>query len=258
MIDRYIGRSLPPPLTSFPPFPPNTQQVKLIAVNDSFILESNVFQVLRQHFGHEPFYPTLFDLFREVTTQYSFRFNFVFACQIVSKESFPAGPHVHPHPVSPYLSSPSPSTTRQRHRTQVTLQTELGQLLDLTSQPMDGKIDLNRFTLERYRLIVKYKTAFYTFYLPIVRISAAVSCACAYVSPDRRVFSACLYPDRINLRGRSIDHQPASQPARLSNPSPPNYLIRPAASLSRAWATPPRWPPPSASASSWASTSRSR
>ncbi len=52
----------------------------------------------------------------------------------------------------------------------MTLQTELGQLLDLTSQPMDGKIDLNRFTLERYRLIVKYKTAFYTFYLPIVRV----------------------------------------------------------------------------------------
>lgn len=51
----------------------------------------------------------------------------------------------------------------------MTLQTELGQLLDLTSQPMDGNIDLNRFTLDRYRLIVKYKTAFYTFYLPIVR-----------------------------------------------------------------------------------------
>ncbi len=40
--------------------------MKLIAVNDSFILESNVFQVLRHHFGHEPFYTTLFDLFREV------------------------------------------------------------------------------------------------------------------------------------------------------------------------------------------------
>lgn len=44
-------------------------QVKLIAVNDSFILESNVFQILRQHFGHEPFYPALFDLFREVNDQ---------------------------------------------------------------------------------------------------------------------------------------------------------------------------------------------
>lgn len=46
---------------------PILKQVKLIAVNDSFILESNVFQILRQHFGHEPFYPALFDLFREVS-----------------------------------------------------------------------------------------------------------------------------------------------------------------------------------------------
>lgn len=56
------------------------------------------------------------------------------------------------------------------------LQTELGQLLDLTSQPMDGsKVDLARFTLQRYRLIVKYKTAFYTFYLPIVRQTASTT-----------------------------------------------------------------------------------
>lgn len=52
--------------------------MKLIAVNDAFILESNVFQVLRQHFGHEPFYPTLFDLFREVTIH--FFVPFVFVC----------------------------------------------------------------------------------------------------------------------------------------------------------------------------------
>ncbi len=50
---------------------------------------------------------------------------------------------------------------------QVVLQTELGQLLDLTSAPMGGPVDLTRFTLERYCLIVKYKTAFYSFYLPI-------------------------------------------------------------------------------------------
>lgn len=48
----------------------------------------------------------------------------------------------------------------------VTIQTELGQLLDLTSQPLEGPPDLNRFTLERYKKIVKYKTAYYTFYLP--------------------------------------------------------------------------------------------
>ena len=57
---------------------------------------------------------------------------------------------------------------RTTYRLQVTRQTELGQLLDLTSQPLDEVIDLSRFTLERYISIVKYKTAFYSFYyLPV-------------------------------------------------------------------------------------------
>ena len=89
----------------------------------------------------------------------------------------------------------------------MTLQTELGQLLDLTSQPMDGKIDLNRFTVERYRLIVKYKTAFYTFYLPIVRPSQPPCVLCL-----------CVSPDRINRRGavdRTTD-QPLSLPICLT------------------------------------------
>ena len=52
---------------------------------------------------------------------------------------------------------------------ETTWQTELGQLLDLTSQPAPavGAIDLDRFTLERYKQIVKHKTAYYTFYLPV-------------------------------------------------------------------------------------------
>lgn len=52
---------------------------------------------------------------------------------------------------------------------QTTWETELGQLLDLTSQPLPGagQIDLDRFTIERYKLIVKYKTAFYSFVLPV-------------------------------------------------------------------------------------------
>jgi farnesyl diphosphate synthase len=72
----------------------------LIAINDSFLLESYVFTLLKEHFGSE-----------------------------VQK-------------------------------------TELGQLLDLTSLA-PGTIDLARFTLDRYKRIVKCKTAFYSFYLPI-------------------------------------------------------------------------------------------
>ena len=89
-------------------------EVKLISINDSFILESCVYIILKRYFKEDSCYPQLVDLFLE--------------------------------------------TTRQ---------TELGQLLDLTSQPQDSPIDLNRFTIQRYNSIVKYKTAFYSFYLPV-------------------------------------------------------------------------------------------
>jgi len=47
--------------------------------------------------------------------------------------------------------------------TETTLQTELGQLLDLKCDAAP----LSAFTLDRWTLIVKYKTAFYSFYLPV-------------------------------------------------------------------------------------------
>jgi len=87
-------------------------EVKMIAINDAFILESAVFRILRRYFGQEEYYIRLVDLFHEVIYK-----------------------------------------------------TELGQLLDLTSQPLNGPANFDRFTVERHRLIVKYKTAFYTFYL---------------------------------------------------------------------------------------------
>lgn len=49
---------------------------------------------------------------------------------------------------------------------ETSFQTELGQALDLMTAP-PGQIDLSRFTMERYKAIVKYKTAFYSFYLPV-------------------------------------------------------------------------------------------
>lgn len=90
------------------------ENVKMIAINDSFILESCVYKILKKYFGNEKYYPQLVDLFLEVTRQ-----------------------------------------------------TELGQLLDLTSQRLDKQIDLSRFTIRRYMSIVRYKTAFYSFYLPV-------------------------------------------------------------------------------------------
>lgn len=47
-----------------------------------------------------------------------------------------------------------------------TYQTELGQLCDLITAPEDN-VDLDNFSMEKYTFIVKYKTAYYSFYLPV-------------------------------------------------------------------------------------------
>jgi len=49
---------------------------------------------------------------------------------------------------------------------ETTYQTEMGQLVDLITAPEDV-VDLSKFSLEKHRLIVIYKTAYYSFYLPV-------------------------------------------------------------------------------------------
>lgn len=48
----------------------------------------------------------------------------------------------------------------------VAFQTELGQACDLLTAPEDN-VDLNNFSLEKYNFIVIFKTAYYSFYLPV-------------------------------------------------------------------------------------------
>ncbi|KAJ5775095.1 uncharacterized protein N7511_000106 [Penicillium nucicola] len=49
---------------------------------------------------------------------------------------------------------------------ETTWQTELGQLCDLITAPEDN-VDLDNFSMEKYMFIVTYKTAYYSFYLPV-------------------------------------------------------------------------------------------
>ncbi|CAB4482759.1 farnesyl pyrophosphate synthase [Rhizophagus irregularis] len=87
--------------------------VGMIAINDSFILESAIYFFLKKYFRQDSYYVDLVELFHEIT-----------------------------------------------------LETELGQLLDLTTAPEDH-VDLSKFSIEKHRFIVLYKTAFYSFYLPV-------------------------------------------------------------------------------------------
>ncbi|CAO1618937.1 unnamed protein product [Jaminaea pallidilutea] len=48
----------------------------------------------------------------------------------------------------------------------VTFQTELGQLIDLITAD-EHHVDLTKFSLDKHHLIILYKTAFYSFYLPV-------------------------------------------------------------------------------------------
>jgi farnesyl diphosphate synthase len=49
---------------------------------------------------------------------------------------------------------------------EVSFQTEIGQLCDLITAPEDA-VNLDNFSMEKYRFIVIYKTAYYSFYLPV-------------------------------------------------------------------------------------------
>lgn len=49
---------------------------------------------------------------------------------------------------------------------QTTHQTAHGQLLDLTTSP-PGSQDLSKFTINNYMRIVTFKTAYYSFYMPV-------------------------------------------------------------------------------------------
>jgi farnesyl diphosphate synthase len=49
---------------------------------------------------------------------------------------------------------------------EVTWQTELGQLCDLITAPEDD-VNLDNFSMDKYTFIVIYKTAYYSFYLPV-------------------------------------------------------------------------------------------
>lgn len=87
--------------------------VGMIAINDSFMLESSIFLLLKKYFKSEKCYVDLMELFHEVT-----------------------------------------------------FQTELGQACDLLTAPEDH-VDLDNFSLEKYTFIVIFKTAYYSFYLPV-------------------------------------------------------------------------------------------
>ena len=59
---------------------------------------------------------------------------------------------------------------------EVTYQTEIGQLCDLLTAPEDT-VNLDNFSMEKFQFIVIYKTAYYSFYLPVALALHALNIA---------------------------------------------------------------------------------
>lgn len=114
--------------------------IGLAAFNDGILLESGVFLLLRKHFRDQPYYLELIELFLDVSI----------SPNKSNKQQF-----VHVIIVSNLLPL-----------FQVLFKTSMGQSLDLLTSH-NGKHDLNNFSADRYSAIVKYKTAYYSFYLPV-------------------------------------------------------------------------------------------
>lgn len=89
------------------------KDVGILAINDSFILESCIYRLLKKYFRQDPYYVDLMELIHETSYQ-----------------------------------------------------TELGQMVDLLTAP-ENDINLDRFSIQKHRYIVEYKTAYYSFYLPV-------------------------------------------------------------------------------------------
>ena len=53
-------------ITGINVFPSVQEGIGLIAINDSFCLEGQIYQVLRKHFRNQPYYTDILDLFHEV------------------------------------------------------------------------------------------------------------------------------------------------------------------------------------------------
>ncbi|CAJ0928429.1 unnamed protein product [Ranitomeya imitator] len=128
--------------------------IGLDAINDSFLLEASIYRVLKKYCQRQPYYLSLLELFLELCGEVdAISDSFLLETSIyrVLKKYCRRQPY--------YLSL-------LELFLETSYQTELGQTLDLiTAHP--GKVDLDRYTESRYKSIVKYKTAFYSFYLPV-------------------------------------------------------------------------------------------
>ncbi|KAI9561789.1 hypothetical protein GHT06_012750 [Daphnia sinensis] len=114
-----------------------TNNLGVKAFNDSILLESLIYQIVSSYCKNQHYYLPVLELFHDVSRPFTHLFG-------------------------------SRGVFFFLYAVKVTMRTSLGQAMDLHSAPNPNETpDLRKFTVETYDAIVKYKTAYYSFYLPV-------------------------------------------------------------------------------------------
>ena len=118
-----------------------TNNLGVKAFNDSILLESVLYQLVSSYCKQQPYYLDILELLHDVWSLVN-----------LYSQAFLI---IHPFISLPYFL-------------QVTLQTSVGQAMDLLSAPSPNeKPNIDEFTMRKYNAIVQYKTAYYSFFLPV-------------------------------------------------------------------------------------------
>lgn len=133
--------------------PPKQDNVGNIAINDSFMLEAAIYYLLKKHFRQEKHYVDLLEIFHEVRLTAPAELG---SCRA---NKLPRRPRSKPRWVSSLTSSPLQKTRLICPNSRSTSES--------TRYERIRKSFANSPRYARHHLIVVYKTAFYSFYLPV-------------------------------------------------------------------------------------------
>lgn len=161
------------------------QQAKEAACNDAALLHSAIYQLLTLHFRQEPYYLDVLELFHDVSARPSFTLRRRQARVSNGKDVF-----------------------------QVSHKANIGQVMDLETRA-DKTLDL--FTMDRYQVITKYKTAYHTFQMPVSLALYMVTTTTrfhgfpsdAYLTDSTRSFqNSALEPIQVSVKYPSSECNP--------------------------------------------------
>jgi farnesyl diphosphate synthase len=143
--------------------------VGMVAINDAFMLEAAIYTLLRRHVRARACYADVLELFHEVTfqTELGQQSDLLTATPAVTPTATTATATTATTTPTTTTTSAAPSTSNNSNTNTTTADVGGGSSSSNSSNNNNSAVDLSRFSLDTYRFIVAFKTAYYSFYLPV-------------------------------------------------------------------------------------------